>query len=440
MRKYILSVFVVFSAVLVSMLPSGASAFAGGDGSSGNPYQITTCMELQDMQSSLSSNYVLVNDIDCSDTVNWNSGAGFAPVGIAFSSPFVGTFDGQGYRITELHINRPSIFGIGLFGYTASGAMIKNAGLADVDIEGLSNVGGLVGFNSSDGNIINSYVTGRVSGSNAYVGGLIGMNYGAIINSYSTANVSGSDYVGGLAGMSVGGDITNSYSTGSVSGSGAVGGLVGYNVNGNITNSYSTGSVSGGNTVGGLIGSNSNGIITDSYWDTDTSGQLTSSGGTGKTTAEMKQQATFDGWDFANIWGIIEGVSYPYFSWQTPPVVDSDNDGILDVDDACPLEDASGFDANSDGCIDNVAGLQQVINTLPDDVLSDEIVNSLTSKVDNALKSFDKENDEAAINMLGAFVNQVEAQRGKKISEEAADMLIKYANNVIAKIKAGQTL
>ncbi len=113
---------------------------------------------------------------------------------------------------------------------------------------------------------------------------------------------------------------------------------------------------------------------------------------------------------------------------------DDDNDGVLDVDDSCPFEDATGFDADSDGCIDTVVGLQQTIVTLPDDVLSDEIKNSLASKVDNALNSVDKEKDNAAISMLEAFINQVEAQRGKKISEEVADMLIAMANNVIAQI------
>lgn len=113
---------------------------------------------------------------------------------------------------------------------------------------------------------------------------------------------------------------------------------------------------------------------------------------------------------------------------------DDDNDGVLDVNDFCPFENATGFDANLDGCIDTLIGLQQIIKTLLDEVLSDEIKNSLVSKVDNALKSIDKEQDEAAINILEAFISQITAQRGKKISEEAADMLIAYANNVIAQI------
>lgn len=115
---------------------------------------------------------------------------------------------------------------------------------------------------------------------------------------------------------------------------------------------------------------------------------------------------------------------------------DDDNDGVLDENDSCPFEDATGFDANLDGCIDTIVGLQTTIETLPDEVLSNETKNSLISKVDNALKSLDKEKDNAAINQLQAFINEVNAQRGKKISEEVADMLIAYANNVIARIEA----
>ena len=84
----------------------------------------------------------------------------------------------------------------------------------------------------------------------------------------------------------------------------------------------------------------------------------------------------------------------------------------------------------------NLTDLSQLIDSLPDDVLSDEIKNSLVSKVDNALKSVDKEKDTAAINVLEAVINQIEAQRGNKISEETADMLIAYANSVIVQIEA----
>lgn len=72
------------------------------------------------------------------------------------------------------------------------------------------------------------------------------------------------------------------------------------------------GDISGtGNNVGGLVGQNDGGAVTGSYWDMDTSGQSTSDGGTGRTTAQMKQQATFSGWDFTTIWGIFESKTYP---------------------------------------------------------------------------------------------------------------------------------
>ncbi|MCD4798726.1 MAG: hypothetical protein K8R19_06930, partial [Methanosarcinales archaeon] len=177
-------------------------------------------------------------------------------------------------------------------------------------VSGSNYVGGLVGWN--DNTITNSSSSGSVSGS-YYVGGLVGWNENTITNSSSSGSVSGSNYVGGLVGWNDN-TITNSSSTGSVDGYSYVGGLVGNNL-GTITNCYSTGSSSALGYVGGLVSWNDN-TITYSYWDTETSGQSSSAGGTGKTTAEMKQQATFDNWDFTNIWAIEEGVTYPYLQWQ----------------------------------------------------------------------------------------------------------------------------
>ena len=119
-----------------------------------------------------------------------------------------------------------------------------------------------------------------------------------------------------------GATIANSYSIGSVSGTSAVGGLVGWNGwNGATENTYSTGRVRGNECAGGLVGKNEGGQITNSYWDIITSGQSSSAGGEGKTTAEMKQQATFENWDFVNIWALVDFVSYPYLQWQPEPPI-----------------------------------------------------------------------------------------------------------------------
>jgi len=55
------------------------------------------------------------------------------------------------------------------------------------------------------------------------------------------------------------------------------------------------------------------------------------------------------------------------------------------------------------------------------------IENSLLSKLDNAQKSFDKGNTNAGIKQLEAFINEVEAQSGKKISESDAQFLQDFA-------------
>jgi len=360
----------------LAICPGGDAAFAQGGTPSQTPIPITTCLQLQAMNDDLTASYVLMNDIDCSETVNWNGGAGFVPIGTG-APAFTGTFDGQHHAIAGLYINRPSTWGTGLFGYTGRAAAIANVDLVDANITGFYCVGGLVGENLAS--ITHSHTSGRVSGSEHYVGGLvggnngpitdssaagtvgghqivgglIGWNYHRITQSHSTASVSGGQSIGGLVGRMDGGTITVSYATGSASGSAYVGGLVGENnqfgtitncyasgrVSGNygagglvgyhgyagaIAYSYSTGSVDPGYLfVGGLVGLNNQGNSTGSFWDTGTSGQASSAGGTGKTTAEMMQQGTFVGWDFVDVWRVDEGIGYPYLLWERPTAPDT---------------------------------------------------------------------------------------------------------------------
>jgi len=162
--------------------------------------------------------------------------------------------------------------------------------------------------------------TGSVNGFNN-VGGLVGYNHdGTISNSYLQGSVNGSNYVGGLVGFNMNGTITNAYAKASATGNNEIGGLVGHN-NGTVSNSYSTGSVTGTNDVGGLVGFNMMmGTITNSFWD-KTIFETDNGLGTGKTTAEMKQQSTFTDWDFDYIWAIDETTNdgYPHFDIREAP-------------------------------------------------------------------------------------------------------------------------
>jgi hypothetical protein len=267
--------------------------------------EIRTWSDLNSIRNNLGGSYILMNNLNSTTagygelaSASANQGKGWQPIG-NFSAQFTGTFNGQGYRISDLFINRPDETYVGLFG------VVDNGGV----IQGIS--------------MVNAHVTGYTG-----VSGLMGGNEGTVINSYSTGNVTGTGWVGGLVGANAG-TVGNSYSIGNVTGNLSVGGLVGGNLNGTVINSYSTGSVTGNLSVGGLVGNNT-GTVNNSFWDIQTSGQNTSAGGTGKTTIEMKSIATFSGagWNItavANpgtrntsyIWNIVNNVTYPFFSWQS---------------------------------------------------------------------------------------------------------------------------
>ncbi|MCL2012163.1 MAG: InlB B-repeat-containing protein [Cystobacterineae bacterium] len=211
------------------------------------------------------------------------------------TTPFVGSFNGNGYEFLRLRIRASGNNYQGLFGYIGEGATLENLRLTDVSVRGRNHVGSLVGYNykgtvqssyatgsvssseenigglvgyNNQGTVQNCYATGSVSGSN-WVGGLVGWNYfGTVDNSHATGSVSGDSRLGGLAGENYQGTVDNSYATGNVSSSSNsyyVGGLVGYNEQGPVQNSYATGSVSGSSWVGGLVGYNEQGTVQNSY-------------------------------------------------------------------------------------------------------------------------------------------------------------------------------
>ncbi|MFH1726781.1 MAG: leucine-rich repeat domain-containing protein [Elusimicrobiota bacterium] len=105
---------------------------------------------------------------------------------------------------------------------------------------------------------------------------------------------------------------------------------------------------------------------------------------------------------------------------------DDDGDGVPDTADACPAVDASGNDADQDGCVDAVEELAETIEAMD---LPEAAESPLTSKAENAAAAIERDNPKAADNVLKAFINQVEAQRGKKLTDEEADTLIEFAIN-----------
>ncbi|MCM2308405.1 MAG: filamentous hemagglutinin N-terminal domain-containing protein, partial [Sulfuritalea sp.] len=304
---------------------------------------ITNAHQLQLMAVNLSGNYKLAGNIDLGPALAAVSGkypgmwgsAGFVPVGNA-SGKFTGTLEGQGHLIDNLFINRPGTNYAGLFGYMDTGSSVKNLGLENAKVTGGVFVGALVGEKWSGTTVDNVHSTGSMvsvaSSPNSIVGGLVGRNQGILSNSYSTASATGNyDNAGGLVGINDVGTISNSYSTGPAHGNWNVGGFAGTNY-GTIVDSYSTGRpTQTGANIGGLVGNSIGGTVTNSYWDTETSGMSSSAGGSGGTNAQMRQQATFSGFDFTNVWNIVSGTSYPYLKSQfsgTPQVLSGTVTGL----------------------------------------------------------------------------------------------------------------
>ncbi|WP_292464480.1 toxin TcdB middle/N-terminal domain-containing protein [Methanolobus sp.] len=261
-----------------------------GTSKESNPYPIYTISDLQAINNDLSAHYILMNDIDASETSTWNSGAGFVPIGTS-AEMFTGSIDGKGYKVDGLTINREWTNAQGFVAYLGDGGEIKNLGLTNISVLGYQYVGSLAVFNH--GTISNCFSTGSVTGRHNNVGGLV-------------------------AGIHSTGSISDSYSMCAVTCAGTqAGGLSGFN-SGNIARSYATGFVDCSSTKGGITGTNSN-TVTGSYYDFQTTGCSDTGKGTPKTTTEMWTQSTFVGWDFIGVWSISTQVNdgYPYLQFAS---------------------------------------------------------------------------------------------------------------------------
>jgi parallel beta-helix repeat protein len=93
----------------------------------------------------------------------------------------------------------------------------------------------------------------------------------------------------------------------------------------------------------------------------------------------------------------------------------------------------------ADGWISPEKLISELINTIGNLQISGEITNagvanSLTAMLQSALDALNQGDVQTTDNILNAFVNHIEAQTGKKISDDAAAYLISVINQVLSKI------
>ena len=111
---------------------------------------------------------------------------------------------------------------------------------------------------------------------------------------------------------------------------------------------------------------------------------------------------------------------------------DDDNDGLADAADACDLDVAQGGrDADADGCTDTISRLRALVSSLN---ISKGTKSGLLGYLGEAQKLYDRGKIPQAENKLREFIVQVETRRGKGLTNAQADLLVAYANNIIADI------
>lgn len=211
-----------------------------GTGTAEDPYLISGAADFEYMKAfveggkvSSSTYFLMTADIDLGDE-------SFTPIAPTLTNSFKGVFDGGGHTLTGLNVTYDSTLSscYGLFGRIDSTGVVKN-----LNVEG--NV-------KPDG------------GSDLYVGGIAGINYGTIENcSFSgsvSSNASGGTYIGGIAGYSYGnGNLVGCCNSAEVTGSYVAGGIAGYlrSISGatnSVTLCSNTGNTSGTAYSGGIIG------------------------------------------------------------------------------------------------------------------------------------------------------------------------------------------
>ena len=308
---------------------SSSLAPAEGDGTSANPYKISSIDDLNLIQANQGAYYRLTKNISTDGRTNFSA------------SYFSGTLDGAGFTITGLQKpliqqNAGTIKDLNIvadFDYDSHDihgvvAQYNTGKIQDCKVTGT--VTGHMGSTSSmshpafGGIVGENEVAGTVSGcssgvdisismtaTDSYVGGIAGVNIGTIEKCVAGGNLSVTQangnsyqvYLGGIAGRieqfgNMGGYVKQCAFTGTlrVTGGTAVTGQICAQVNANVLNSASglNGHVSncyGKNGQGALIGTNTEQTLT-------TGGVL--------TAEQMKDPNSYKGWSFDGDWQISQ--------------------------------------------------------------------------------------------------------------------------------------
>jgi hypothetical protein len=236
----------------------------------------------------------------------WNGGEGWEPVALSGAA-----FEGNGFTIRNLTINRPTAGEQGLFKYISSNSYVRNLALTNVSIKA-SNTSAAITALLDESNISWVFVTGEVIGTN---------------ESYA---------LGGVAGYVTHSHISNAFTNVAVNAhrsSGAVIGRVGESSSLSYVLAVGKVSLSVGDSVG--FGDGSPGNFYNNHFATDVSDLpydkvSDANGSAGALLSELKCSVTYD--------GCVSGSRglYPDWTMQLESIAENNNNYWYFIDQQLP--------------------------------------------------------------------------------------------------------
>ncbi|MBE6782489.1 MAG: hypothetical protein E7536_00560 [Ruminococcaceae bacterium] len=256
---------------------------------------------LEDVPQNTGANAMLLNSIVLNIGNLGEDSNVWTPIGSEFSE-YTGEFAGNGFSIRGMYIPEGDV--VGLFGATSATADISDITITESIINGGDAVAPVVGVNFGSVHGVKVIYT-TVNGVNN-VGGIVGENgnSGRIIESSSIySDVIGEEKVGGIAGYAlIDSVIETCCSFNDVSGKQAVGGVVG-ETEANISRSFNAGNVIATETyAGGIAGRISGGATVSNCYNT---GAVSSESRAGGIAGQLRQQGIIDcTYSIGNVFGI----------------------------------------------------------------------------------------------------------------------------------------
>ncbi len=234
---------------------------------------------------------------------------------------FIGNYNGHGRRVIY-NVPKGGSVSWPLFSLIKPRGTIRNLHIDNIRLNAWDVTGALAQY--SYGDIEDVFVTGSIE-SPLPVGGLVGVmgESGSIRRCAVRADIVSGMSAGGLIGsLESGANVSQSYFQGSIEAAERAGGLIGGAVGPGeieISESYVAATLQGGMKSSAMVASSDLPIsVSSSFWDETLAPQVVAcfghecAGASPRTSSQMTDPDTYQGWDFQNVWRIENFQTTPF--------------------------------------------------------------------------------------------------------------------------------